>query len=87
MARRPTIADLMARIEAQEEQIASLTVKPKSAKASTFTEGVRDADGNVAGGFACTAGKVGGKACKRVLRTEKRAAAHGVDEGGHEFRA
>jgi hypothetical protein len=69
---RVTIADLMAEIATLKAQVA-----PVTAQAAEHIGPSGKPDGRR---FACTAD--GG--CGRLLRSEKRASVHGVDDGGHQ---
>lgn len=92
-ASKPTTAERMAALEAQiallAQAVTTLTTKPVSgASAASAT---RSADGR---DFACTAalpigadGKPVTVPCSRMLRSAARAAIHGVEAGGHEYRA
>lgn len=71
-ARRPTVADLMAEINALKAQIGAQAPAQAQAASPTF---FTTAQIKAGGGFPCALG------CGKRLRTEKRAASHG--EAGH----
>lgn len=62
---------------------AAIAAQPVSS--GSAASGTRSADGR---DFPCTATLATGQApCSRSLRSAARAAIHGVDAGGHEYRA
>ena len=73
------LAVLEAQIATLTAQIAALSAPATSAPATFATSAAIKAG---TAGFACTASP----ACSRVMHTEKRAAVHGVANGGHEAR-
>lgn len=89
-ASKPTTAERMAALEAKIEALtAALAAKPASGAQASGPS--RSADGR---DFACTAalpigqdGKPVTVPCSRMLRSAARAAIHGVEAGGHEYRA
>ena len=76
----PTNAQLLERIAALEALIVAAPVATSKA-AARYRTGKRDANGNVPGGFACSATPP----CSRILRTVKNAASH-VQPDGHDAR-
>lgn len=77
---RITMADLAEQLATVTAQLAALQAAPASPSTASehFRTGKRDANGNVPGGFPCTAD--GG--CGRTLKTDKAAASHDV-KGTH----
>ncbi len=82
-ASKPTLAEQVAALTAQVAALVAAQGAPASA--GTAASSTRSADGR---DFACTATLAAGQApCSRRLRSAARAAVHGVDAGGHEYRA